>query len=278
MNSTIKNAKPESSEARMQRIRKEVANALKVRQCVGTPTEKLEIVMTNVGLRRLKSATVMVLGLGGVGSSCALALARGSVGNLIVVDGDVVAQSNINRQAIAFTNTLGKKKTSVMQEMIKHINPACNVIALDKFLLSNDVDSFMHKWANGVDAVVDAIDSVAVKLAVAEYANNNEIKLISSMGSANKLHPEKLQFADISQTINCPLCRIMRKECRRRNISKLEVLFSSEQPLIRPAIEGASRSRRSNLGTASFMPPIMGQMIAGRILCKLAKVPDYNLE
>lgn len=268
--------KPESAEARVQRVRKEVADALKVRSRIGTPAEKLEVVMTSAGLDKLENATVMVLGLGGVGSSCTEALARGGIGNLIIVDGDIVSESNINRQAIAFTQTLGHNKTDVMQEMIASINPACNVQAINKFMLSSDVEAFMQKWASKADMVIDAIDSVAVKLAIAQFAYTHNVKLISSMGGANKLHPEMLKFSDISKTVNCPLSRVMRKECRRRGIKKLEVLFSAEQPLVRPAIEGAARSERTNLGTASFMPPIMGQMIAGRVLCQLAEVPDYE--
>lgn len=237
-----------------------------------TATSKLELIMGRDGLARLAESTVMVLGVGGVGSNCVEALARGGVGRLIVVDHDVVQASNINRQAIAFRSTIGRKKVDVARGMIADINPDAQVEALDEFVLAENVPGFLGAYAHRVDYVVDAIDTISAKLAVAQYADAHGVRLVSSMGAANKLRPDCFRFADVFDTVNCPLCRIMRKEARKRGIRQLRVLYSCEQPVAVPVREGAERRERSNLGTASFVPPIMGQMIAGEVLCTLAGV------
>lgn len=244
---------------------------------VGNAVEKLELIMGAEGLARLASAHVAVLGLGGVGSNCVEALARGGVGNLFLVDRDIVQASNINRQAIAFRSTLGRRKVDVMRAMVADINPHAAVETRHMLVLRENLGELldeMRAWAEAgggrLDYVVDAIDTVSAKLALAEIAQERGITLISSMGAANKLHPEALRIADLYDTVNCPLCRIMRKEGRKRGIRRLRVLYSAEEPVRVPAREGAARSERSNLGTASFMPPIMGQMIAGAVLRELA--------
>ena len=243
----------------------------------GNAVEKLELIMGAEGLARLASAHVAVLGLGGVGSNCVEALARGGVGNLFLVDRDIVQASNINRQAIAFRSTLGRRKVDVMRAMVADINPHAAVETRHMLVLRENLGELldeMRAWAEAdggrLDYVVDAIDTVSAKLALAEIAQECGITLISSMGAANKLHPEALRIADLYDTVNCPLCRIMRKEGRKRGIRRLRVLYSAEEPVRVPAREGAARSERSNLGTASFMPPIMGQMIAGAVLRELA--------
>lgn len=233
-------------------------------------TSKLELIMGREGVDRLAASTVMVLGLGGVGSNCVEALARGGVGRLIIVDHDVVQASNINRQAIAFNSTIGRKKTDVMRAMIADINPSAKVELHDLFVLAENVAEVLGNCRENVDYVVDAIDTISTKLAIAEYADREEIRLISSMGAANKLHPECFRAADVYDTVNCPLCRIMRREGRKRGIRHLRVLYSCEEPVRVPVREGAERRERSNLGTASFVPPIMGQMIAGEVIRELA--------
>lgn len=230
---------------------------------------RLERIMGREGLERLTTSTVMVLGVGGVGSNCIEALARGGVGRLVIVDHDVVQESNINRQAIAFRSTLGLPKVEAMRRMIADINPDAQVEALQRFVLAQDVPALLDEYAGRVDYVVDAIDTVSAKLAIAEYADAHDMRLISSMGAANKLHPECLCVADVFDTVNCPLSRIMRKEARKRGIKRLKVLYSCEQPVKVAVREGAERRERSNLGTASFMPPIMGQMIAGQVIREL---------
>lgn len=238
----------------------------------GSSTEKLEVIFGADGLQRLRDARVMVLGCGGVGSNCIEALARGGVGTLICVDKDYVSASNINRQAIAFHSTLGKRKVDVMRAMILDINPHCTVETHDTFLQAASLPAFLQTNARGVDWIVDAIDCVSVKLALAEYACKQGLPLISSMGGGNKLHPEFLQFADIYETKTCPLCRVMRKEARKRKIAGLRVLYSSEQPAKTQVREGATRADRADLGTMSYMPPIMGQMIAGWVIRRIVGI------
>ena len=237
-----------------------------------TPTSRLERIWGSEGLARIQASSVMVLGLGGVGSNCTEALARGGVGRLIIVDRDVVQPSNINRQSIAFMSTIGRKKTDVMKAMIAEINPNAQVEAIDSFVLPENLEQIMMPFLGKVDYVIDAIDTISTKLALAQFAEREdvEIRLVSSMGGANKLHPECLRMADIYETTNCPLCRVMRKEARSRGIRHLRVLYSSEEPVKPQMRRGVVARDRSNLGTASFMPPIMGLTLAGEVLRELA--------
>lgn len=233
-------------------------------------TSRLTILMGPSGVERIRAARVAVFGCGGVGSSCVEALARGYVGTLAIVDGDAVEASNINRQALAFQSTVGRRKVEVMSAMVADINPAARVLAYDRFVLPDTLDPLMDDILaamGGIDYIVDALDTVATKLALAAYTDRTGIPLVSSMGAAMKVHPERLRIADISETRNCALSRTMRKACRKRGIAHLTVLFSDEEPL-RPAV-AAPDGARLPLGTASFMPPIMGQMIAGHVIREL---------
>lgn len=245
-------------------------------------TSRLELVWGAPGLARLAASTVMVLDCGGVGSNCIEALARGGVGHLILVDGDVVASSNINRQAIAFPATVGRRKVEVMAEMIRAINPAAEIATFDRFVRAEDVEPLfseaLRATGGRIDFVVDAIDTVSTKLAIAERAQRTAMPLVASMGGANKLDPEKLRICDIYETTHDPLARIMRKECHKRGIRRLTVLSSFEEPRALPvtgggdAVQNTSRpSARPTLGTASYLPPIMGQMIAGHVIRTLVQ-------
>lgn len=234
-------------------------------------TSRLERIMGREGLERLAASTVMVLGLGGVGSNCVEALARGGVGSLVLIDRDAVEASNINRQAIAFRSTIGQRKVDAMRAMVADINPSTVVVTRDLFVEASNLEALFDD-VGAVDYVVDAIDTIAQKLAIAQLAQKRGFRLISSMGAANKLDPGSLRFADLHDTMNDPICRVMRKEARRRGIDHLNVLYSCEQPLDIPMEEGSTRSERTNLGTASYIPPIMGQMIAGEVLCELAGI------
>lgn len=234
--------------------------------------ERLVLIMGREGVNRVGASSVMVLGLGGVGSNCVTALARGGVGRLILVDHDVVQASNINRQAVAFHSTLGRKKTEVMADIVADINPDATVCTTDAFVQAQDVPSLINKYADKLDYVIDALDTISTKLALACYADQTGIPLISSMGAGNKLYPECFHIADLYETRNCPLCRVMRREARKQGIGSLRVLYSSEHPVAVPVREGATRRERSNLGTASFVPPIMGQMIAGEVIRSLTQL------
>lgn len=238
------------------------------------PLSKSELILGVEGVERLAASTVMVLGLGGVGSNCVEALARGGVGRLIVVDHDVVQASNINRQAIAYHSTIGRKKAEVVAAMVRDINPRIVVEPIDMFVLRENIEQLLGAYESQLDYVIDAIDTVSTKLALAELADKRGFRLISSMGAANKLQPENFHIADLYDTVNCPLCRIMRKEGRKRGIRQLRVLYSSEQPVDVPSREGAARKERSNLGTMSYAPPIMGQMIAGDVIRTLSGIME----
>lgn len=238
-----------------------------------SPFARLELMWGPDGLARLREAFVVVLGIGGVGSNCVEALARGGVGSFFLVDGDAVAPSNINRQAIAFVDTVGKRKVEAMRDLIARINPEAEVSPIDVFLRAENVPALMDGIISkqGMPAyVVDAIDTVSAKLAVASWAAERGVPLISSMGGAMKLDPSKLRVCDLFETANDPLARVMRKECRKRGIGRLTVLSSFEEPRKRPGMpEPPARqagSPKAPLGTASYLPPIMGQMIAGHVI------------
>lgn len=231
-----------------------------------TATDRLRLILGDDGLARLAATRVAVIGLGGVGSSCAEALVRGGVGRLVLLDRDVVAPSNLNRQAIAFTSTIGRPKAEVMREMALDINPAADVTAVHAFLDKDRLGEQMDELGQ-VDYVVDAIDTLSQKLRLAQWCQARDVPELSAMGGANKLDPCRLRFARIEDTVNCPLARVMRKECRRRGIRGLRVLYSDEQPVRMEAISDERWMREGSLlGTMSYLPPIMGQMIASRVI------------
>ena len=242
-----------------------------------TATSRIERMVGPSGLERLAATRVMVLGLGGVGSNCVEALARGGIGHFVLLDRDVVEVSNINRQAIAFHSTLGQRKVDVTTRMIADINPSAQVTTIFDFIREADLPDLFAHYVLGsdgqarVDWVIDAIDTISTKLAIAQLAQEQDwqghgIKLLASMGGGNKLHPEYLRFADIYDTVNCRMSRIMRKEARKRGIQSLRVLYSCEQAAPATSVEGAARNERSGLGTMSYFPPIMGQMLASEVI------------
>ena len=239
-----------------------------------TATDRLKLILGDEGLGKLAAARVMVLGLGGVGSACAEALARGGVGSLVLVDRDVVTPSNINRQTLAFQSTLGLPKAEVMSQMVHDINPSCDVIAERFFIDKNRVYEQLGALPRP-DFVVDAIDTIAQKLAIAAWCQTEGLTLVSAMGGANKLDPCRLRFSSIEKTQIDPIARIVRKEARKRGIGGFTVLWSDEQPLEAQdkwdAIDekGFVREGESILGTMSYFPPIMGQMLASWVIRKI---------
>ncbi len=241
-------------------------------------TTRLRPIFTDEGLARIQGSRVLVIGLGGVGSSCVEALARACVGELFLVDRDTVDPSNLNRQALAFESTVGRVKADVMREMIRDINPSCRVECRQHYVTKENLPEVLA-WAGAevdeegrvvgrgeLDYVVDAIDTITQKLELARLTWGANIPEVSSMGGANKLNPEKFALADISKTHGCRMARTIRKECARRGVRHLEVLYSPEEPVRPSAVAGSSHGGLSNLGTASYMPPIMGQMVAGRVI------------
>ena len=223
-------------------------------------TARLELVLGKDRLGQIQNSCVMVLGLGGVGSNCVQALARGGVGSFVLVDADAVEASNLNRQAIAYVSTIGKRKVDVTKEMILDINPDAHVVKLDAFLLKDNVDEQLSALPKP-DVVVDAIDTISAKLAVVAWCQKNDIYLISSMGGGNKIHPELLEITTLSKTHTDALARVMRKESKK--------LYSPEpaRPVFAP--EGVT-GKSAKLGTMSYYPPIMGQMIASDVILHLS--------
>lgn len=226
---------------------------------------RTELLLGEEGIEKLKHASVMVFGVGGVGSHCIEALARCGVGKLILIDNDTVSLTNINRQAVAFHSTVGKYKTEVMKKIILDICPEIEVKTYERFVLTDNLDDIL---AEKPDYIVDAIDTVTAKLALVQEAQKRGIPIISSMGTGNKLHAELFEITDISKTSVCPLCKVMRKELKAREIYHLKVLYSKEKPI--DTSERATRedagARRSIPGSISFVPPVAGLLIAGEVV------------
>lgn len=223
--------------------------------------ERFERQITLIGqdsTETLFNSSVMIFGIGGVGSFAAEAIARCGVGNIILVDFDTVSMSNINRQLIADTTTVGMKKTDVMAERIHKINPSCNVLAIDTFVTAENAADIISN--NKVDFVVDAIDNVSAKIAIIKYCKDNNIKIVSSMGTGNKLDPTKFTVCDISKTSVCPLARVMRRELKIRDIKNVDVLFSTEEPVVKGERIPAS---------ISFVPSVAGLLLARHVVLNL---------
>ena len=232
-------------------------------------------------MEKLAAARVCIFGIGGVGGYVAEALARSGVGHLELVDHDVVCLSNLNRQIIATHQTLGRYKVDVMKERILSINPAAEVVVHKCFYLPETRAQF--DFAN-YDYVVDAIDTVAGKIALVLQAEASGTPVISSMGAGNKLDAAAFRVADIYQTSVCPLAKVMRKELKKRGVHKLKVVYSRELPLKarsgdgtdRPAAAGemnteespvcVGSSRRSIPGSVAFVPSVAGLIIAGEVV------------
>lgn len=226
---------------------------------------RTELLLGQEGVQKLRNACVMVLGVGGVGSHCIEALARSGVGKLILVDNDTVSLTNINRQSIAYHSTIGKYKTQVMKERIADICRETEVVTYECFVLPENLEEIFQERP---DYIVDAIDTVTAKLALAEKAEKEEIPMISSMGTGNKLHGEMFTITDISKTSVCPLCKVMRKELKARGISHLKVLYSPEKPIdIRGKETKEEKGNRRQIpGSVSFVPPVAGLLIAGEVI------------
>lgn len=232
---------------------------------------RTELLLGEEGLLRLKNASVMVFGIGGVGSHCVEALARSGVGRLILIDNDTVSLTNINRQSIAFHSTVGEYKTRIMAKKIVDICPEIQVKTYERFVLTDNLDDILDEKP---DYIIDAIDTVTAKLTLVEETMRRQIPIISSMGTGNKMHPELFEIADITKTSVCPLCKVMRKELKKRGIAHLKVLYSKEKPVDTKGqvTEEDAGVRRSIPGSISFVPPVAGLLIAGEVIRELAGI------
>lgn len=213
---------------------------------------------------RLSEARVIVFGIGGVGSYVCEGLVRSGVGHITLVDNDDISETNINRQLPATSKTVGMKKAEVMAERLKEINPLCDIKALNIFYIEetkNQIDLSEY------DYVVDAVDTVSAKLLLVEECDRLGIRIISSMGTGNKLDATRFQISDIYKTSVCPLARVMRLELKKRGIKKLKCLWSDEQPKV-PFETGEQEDahKRHIPASISYVPSVAGLIIAGEVI------------
>ena len=207
------------------------------------------------GLERLRKSSVLIIGVGGVGSYASEAVARSGVGNITLMDGDTVQPSNLNRQLVALTSTLGRNKAEVMSERVKDIDPHTEVTAIARFYREDDeLDLTAYDW------VIDAIDDVNAKTALIKTAVEKGVNIISAMGAAGKFDTQ-FKVSDISKTSTCPLAKVMRKRLRNIGIEHLPVVFSEEKPV----------PRDGELGTLSYVPGSAGLCLAGYVIRKIAE-------
>lgn len=223
-----------------------------------------QLLLGKTGMEKLKKSRVAVFGLGGVGGHAVDALARTGIGSLVLIDADTVSLTNINRQLIANRYTIGRLKTDVMKEHISEICEDIYVETYAEFILPGAEMPYL----SGCDYIVDAIDTVSAKLYLAEMGQKLGIPVISSMGAGNKLDPTRFEVADIYDTSVCPLCRVMRRELKKRNIPSLKVVYSREEPVPREEDpETASdSSKRSTPGSIAFVPSVAGLILASEVI------------
>lgn len=232
---------------------------------------RTELLIGTENIDILKNSRVAIFGVGGVGGYVVEALARSGVGVLELIDNDIVCESNINRQIIATTKTIGKYKVDVAKERILEINPEAEVNAYRTFYLPDTADSFDFSQ---YDYIVDAIDTVSGKIQLVMAAQKAGTPIISSMGAGNKMDPTAFEVADIYKTSVCPLAKVMRRELKKRGIKKLKVVYSKEEA-VKPIrnlkhqtveINETTVRTKQTPGSISFVPSVVGLIIAGEVV------------
>ena len=242
---------------------------------------RTQLIYGKEAMDKLSRSHIAVFGIGGVGGYAVEALARSGIGALDLVDHDRVSFSNLNRQIIATRSSLGRYKVEVAAERIRDINPDCRVRTYQTFFLPETAGEFDFRE---YDYVVDAVDTVTAKLLLAEKARDANVPIISAMGTGNKLHPDRLEVADLYETSECPLARIMRKEARKRGIEHLKVVYSRETPLAPQGEETEEPSdgsdepgdtqygkKRVTPGSTAFVPGAAGLLLAAEVVNDLTK-------
>ena len=239
---------------------------------------RTQLLLGEKAMEKLKNSRVAVFGVGGVGGYSVEALARSGVGAIDIIDDDKVCLTNINRQIIADTKSIGKYKVDVAKERILSINPKCKVTTYRCFYLPENSSEFDF---SNYDYVIDAVDTVTAKINLVMQANESNVKIISSMGAGNKLDPTAFMVSDIYKTSVCPLAKVMRRELKKRNIKKLKVVYSKEEALIPekdesiscsshcvcpPGTERKCTDRRAIPGSVAFVPSVVGLIIAGEVI------------
>lgn len=227
---------------------------------------RTEMLLGAPAMEKLARSHVAVLGLGGVGSWCAEALARSGVGELTLADSDAVSLSNLNRQLVATTATVGRPKAEAMAERVSQVAKNCKVHPLVYLYTPEDRDVF---FSEHYDYIIDAIDLVSSKLDLIQTALSRNIPIVSALGTGNKLDPTRFRITDISKTMGCPLARVVRKELRSRGILHHRVLWSDEEPQKPMGGEAPPPGRRSIPGSVSWVPSCAGLMLAGDVILAL---------
>ncbi len=220
------------------------------------------------GMEKLQKSRVAVIGLGGVGSAAAEALARAGVGCLVLIDGDTIKATNLNRQLTALESNLGKLKAFEVEKRLKDINPKLKTIVYADYVRAGKMDEFSLKET---DYIVDAIDDMAAKLALILYADKESIPLISSMGMGRRLDPTQVRVADIYKTAACPLAKKLRSVLRKEGVRALKTVFSLEPPMKekqvpRPSSEAALQTEEKFVGSMAFVPPAAGFALAAQVV------------
>lgn len=224
---------------------------------------RTEMLIGSEGLKKLQRSSVAIFGIGGVGSYVIEALARSGLGNIALIDHDIISISNINRQLIANINTINKKKIDIMEERLKDINPAIEVETFDLFYNDKTRSSIdLSRY----DYLVDAIDTVSSKLLLISEAKKYKIDIISCMGTANKIDPTLFEIDDIYRTSVCPLAKIIRKELRKKEIKNLKVLYSKETPIKPQTLYNYCEEEKTKLASIAFVPSVAGLIIAGEVI------------
>ena len=224
--------------------------------------ERTAVLLGEATLDSLAAKRVMVVGLGGVGAYAAEMLCRAGVGNLVLIDSDTVGESNLNRQLIALNSTIGKLKTDVLAERLKDINPAVNLVVVPEYVEEENLPR-IFETAGKLDYVVDAIDTLAPKISLIKHCVQNGIPHVTAMGAGAKLDATKIRIADLSKSYNCPLAYILRKKLRKEGITKgFKVVFSEELPDRDAIVPMEERTKKSQVGTISYLPAVFGCVCA----------------
>jgi len=233
-----------------------------------TQFSRTELLLGKNSTTVLSKKRVAVFGIGGVGSYVVEALARSGIGALDLIDNDTYSLTNLNRQLYATHKTIGEDKVDVAKNRIFDINPNCQVTVFKTFFLPENKSNFDFKH---YDYVIDAIDTVAGKIALIEACKEHNVPIISAMGAGNKLHPEMFEVADIYKTSVCPLAQVMRKELKKRGIKDVKVVYSKEQPLKPVEDSEEVTAKRALAGSTPFVPPVVGFIIAAEVVKDLLK-------
>lgn len=237
---------------------------------------RTELLLGKEKLERLKQAHVLVAGLGGVGAYAAEQLCRAGIGEMTIIDGDVVELTNKNRQLPALDSTIGKPKAELMAARFRDINPDIRLHVVNDFIRDDRMVEILDEAR--YDYVVDAIDTLAPKIFLIYHSIQKGLPIVSSMGSGGKLDPSKIEVADISKSYNCNLARMLRKRLHKLGVYKgVKVVFSSEFTNPEAVVLTESQNKKSNVGTISYMPPIFGCFIASVVIRELIREEKENI-